>query len=167
MSQGFERETTASTAKSLLGALVALGSGFIFMVMGMVAVTANNVKVEGDKSARSLVRTVQNDMLSLDIGGVQVAPDKKSLKLHVTSPGSPSTQVVYRVGEVGDITRAVGESNQKLARLKGASFELSGKLLRLSWTAADGPAKASWATGRWSGSAGRPGTIPPSGSKSP
>jgi hypothetical protein len=144
MSADFEKETATSTAKSLVGALVALGSGFVFMVMGMVAITANNARLEGDKSARAVVQRIQADVLSCQAGAVQVAADKASFSLR-----TPSGEVAYKVTQTGDVTRVAGATNQRLARLKGASFDSANGLLRMTWASANGQARASWALHRW------------------
>jgi hypothetical protein len=152
MSRSFEKETTSSTAKSLLGALIALGSGFIFMFLGLVVVTASGEKVEGERSARTLVSALQSDLLAYQSGTASVSADQKVLKFRRLGTGSAGVEVTYKViPESGEVARIVGASSQKVAKVKSLRFEVSTGLLRLYWTSGSGEVKSSWALDRWKG----------------
>lgn len=147
MSASFEKETTSSTAKSLVGALVALGSGFIFMFLGLAAVTASSAQAEGEKSVRALVLALETDLLSYQ-GGISVSNDQKLLKFKRQGPGTVE-EITYKVsGDSGEVTRVLGGEIQKLAKLDNPRFDSNGSLLRLRWGQ---NGKFTRALFRWSG----------------
>jgi hypothetical protein len=151
MSTSFEKETTASTAKSLVGALVALGAGFVFMFLGLVTVTASSTKAQGDQSAQALVGSLQSDLIAYQAGSVQISKDQKTLKFRRQGDGKPE-EITYKVTpDSGEVFRSVGAEGQKLGKLSEVRFENAGGLVRLYWRSPTGESKASWALNRWQG----------------
>lgn len=149
MSTGFEKETTASTAKSLVGALMALGAGLVFMFLGLVTVTASSTKAQGDQSAQALIESLQADLMAYQAGSLQVSKDQKILKFRRQGDGQPE-EITYKVTpDSGEIFRSIGAEGQKLGKLSNARFENAGELVRLTWLAPTGESKASWALNRW------------------
>lgn len=150
MSGSFEKETTSSTAKSLIGALVALGSGFVFMFLGLVAVTATSEQADDARSARLVQQALQDDLLAYQVGSVSVSKDRTVLKFRSQPPGKPVTEITYKVlADASEVSRLEGGQTKKLAKLPGARFESNGGMLRLHWKGSDGNLKASWALNRW------------------
>jgi hypothetical protein len=151
MSQSFEKETSGSTFKSLVGALIALGSGFVFMFLGLVAVNASSHEQEGDRTARVLVQALSADLLAHEVGSVQVSKDHKTLKFRLQSQ-----QVTYRVlPDSGRVDRVFGGTTRMVANLKDVRFESASGLLRLFWLAPDGKARNIWALKRWAPEPGK------------
>jgi hypothetical protein len=132
MSAIFEKETTASTAKSLVGALVALGSGFVFLFLGLVAVTADNVRAEGDREISPLVQALDADLTAYH-GGFSLSADGRTLSF-TRYVGPEEKKVTYNIIEkTGEVSRVMGEDKRKLARLANPRFELQKTLLRLRY----------------------------------
>jgi hypothetical protein len=148
MSASFERETTASTAKSLFWSLLALGSGLVFMFLGLVAVTSSSTAAEGDRSSQALIASLRADLLNCQPGSVSVSKDQKVLKFRCQQPGQPVQEVTYRaISESNEILRQAGSESEKIARLEDLRFETGAGLLRARWTTG----KMAWALGRWHG----------------
>lgn len=147
MSQRFEKETAASTAKSLMGALVALGSGFIFLFLGLVAVTASTAGAERESGLAVIRKSLEADLLAWQ-GEISVSEDRSMLRLRPPARAGQSEEITYKiVGETGDVVRAVGGQSRKLARLQRPRFESGGGLLRLRWGESG---RMSLAIDRWS-----------------
>lgn len=149
MSGGFERETAASTAKSLVGALIALGAGFAFMFLGLVSVTASSEEAEGDRAARLLVQTLQSDLMTYQGGSFQLSTDRAKIRFRGLSQAKP-VEIVYQVRpDSRDVTRSVGGEEKRLARLSNLKFSSSDGLLRLNWQSPRGEGRCSLALRRW------------------
>lgn len=149
MSGGFEKETTASTAKSLVGALVALGAGFVFMFLGLVSVTASSDLAEGDRSARVLLQTLQSDLMSYQPGTFQLSADRAKIRFQGLRDGKPAEVVYQALPEVNDVTRSVAGDQQRLARLSDLKFSTSDGLLKLTWRSNHAEGRCSLALNRW------------------
>lgn len=150
MSASFDKETTASTAKSLIGALMALGAGFIFMFLGLVAVSANSQQANDSHPARVLQQALQSDLLTYQRGSLSVSKDQTVLKFRNQPAGKPAEEVTYKVApNSGEVSRVRGGESQKMAKLADIRFESSAGLLLLHWKGAVGTHKTSWALNRW------------------
>lgn len=150
MSGSFEKETSASTAKSLIGALVALGSGFVFMFLGLVAGTANSEQANNERTARVLQQALQSDLLAHEAGTVSVSKDHTVLKFRARTADKPAGEITYKVlPDTSEISRVEGGQAKTLVKLPGAHFESGNGLLRLHWKGSAGDLKASWALNRW------------------
>lgn len=151
MSQSYESETAASTAKSLVGALSALGAGFVFMFLALIALTTNATRTRGDDTARPVMSALQDDVLALEPSTLQLAEDGKRLKFRRSSGGGMEpVEVVYQIaGVAGEVTRESEGTSHSLAKLKGGHFGTASGLLRLNWVSASGNRKAHWALLRW------------------
>ena len=150
MSGSFEKETTASTAKSLVGALMALGAGFVFMFLGLVAVSANSQQANDSRQARVLQQSLQSDLLTYQAGSLSVSKDQSVLKFRSQQAGKPASEITYKVlPDSNEVSRVQGGQSQKVVKLAGTRFESSGGLLRLHWKGSSGAHRVSWALGRW------------------
>ncbi len=149
MSGVFEKETTGSTAKSLLGALVALGAGFIFMFLGLVSVTASSDRAEGDRAARLLLQTLQADLMTYQQGTFQISADRGKIRFQGLSQGKPVEIVYQAIPEAKDVTRSVNGEAQRLARLSEVKFSSGDGLLKLQWKSGHGDGQCRFALRRW------------------
>ena len=150
MSASFEKETAASTAKSLIGALMALGAGFIFLFLGLVAVSASSQQANDSHPARVLQQALQRDLLTYQMGSLSVSKDQTVLKFRNQPAGKPADEVSYKIApDSGEVLRVRGGESQRMAKLTGTRFESSGELLLLHWKGAAGTHKTSWALNRW------------------
>lgn len=150
MSAEFEKETASSTGKSLFGALVALGSGFVFMFLGLVAVTGSTQAIEGDPSIRRAVRLLQDDVFASLPGSLFVSPEKNRLRLKRVDEAGETVEVLYSIEpETATVTRSIGDDRKRVAKLSRARFETADGLVHLVWSGPGGERRASWALHRW------------------
>lgn len=158
MSQDLERETTASTVWSLVGALSGLLTGFLFLSLAMGAVTYANSNVlrrEADASA-NLIGALQADFVAQHPKSVAVSPDGKKLRLFVKRQDvGPPLKVIYLVNESKQgvmISRQVYHDKEvirEMAKLESFSFAgLDGKVVA-SWSEDGQPQKRVFAIDRW------------------
>ena len=150
MSPAFDKETAATTAKSLFGALIALGAGFIFMFCGLVAVTASNQTLEGDPLPRRAVSGLRNDLLSSVPGTVRVSAEQNILTFQRYSDSGPQVEIIYTVDpSSGEVSRSIDGETRRVANLSKARFEHTAGEVRLIWASTTGEKRASWALSRW------------------
>ncbi len=149
MSQGFEKETRASAAKSLVGALTGLGAGFVFMFLGLAALSNARATVYGSELVRPVRDTLESDLISAERRSFQLSADGKSLKFRTLATGG-GHQLSYLVDPAsGAIRREEDGVGRHLATLPSPRFRSQNGLIVLSWKTSDGEARCSWAVDRW------------------
>lgn len=149
MSAGFEKETKSSTAKSLIGALSGLGAGFVFMFLGLVALSNATARVPSSEVVRTLREAVEADLMSVERSSFHLSPDGTTLSFK-TRTTSGEHKISYRVeGETNLVVREQGDIKRRMASLPGARFRSNKGLIVLTWRTPAGEARCSWAVDRW------------------
>lgn len=162
MSQDIERETTASTAWSIVGAFAGLGVGFLFLFLAVGAVTYHNSKVlrPRPKASRVLMETLDSDFLTVVPKTVEVHDGGRKLKLFIKKPhvGKP-IKVAYFVKDTSSgvlISRHTYQKTEEVlevAKLAKGSFQLRGAAAIAEWAELDQPdtvRRRTWGVDRWS-----------------
>lgn len=149
MSAGFEKETKSSTAKSLIGALSGLGAGFIFMFLGLVALSNATARVPSSEVVRPLREALEADLMSVERSSFHLSPDGTTLSFKART-ASNEHKISYRVdGETNLVAREHGDVRRRMATLPGARFRSNNGLIVLTWRTPTGEARCSWAVDRW------------------
>lgn len=160
MSQDLEKETTSSTAWSIIGAFSGLGTGFLFLCLIMGAVTYRNAPVlrETPDSTQKMINTLDDDFLALAKGGAAVVADKGvKLRLFVKAHnvGNP-IKVIYQVNSAGQgimLSRQAylgKETEQReVIFLDKARFVQDEGAVGIEWTEEGVDRSHFWATHRW------------------
>ena len=149
MSQGFEKETKSSTAKSLLGALLALSSGFLFMFVGLTGMTRARLSVHTSESVRPVQESLDADLLAVERTSFQLSKDGKVLRFRSISSNEPQ-KIAYVIDTDSGALRRDSESGPRyLGAFPAAQFSSQDGLLVLRWKTPNGDARCSWAIERF------------------
>lgn len=149
MSQGFEKESKTSVAKSLVGALTGLGAGFVFMFLNLAALSNARAIVHGSAIVRPVRDTLESDLMTADRRSFQLSSDGKTLRFR-TSPAHGEHKLGYLVDPVtGVIRREQDGVSRHLATLPSSRFRSQNGMIVLSWKTSEGEARCSWALDRW------------------
>lgn len=149
MSQGFEKETTVSTAKSLVGALLALSAGFVFMFLGLTAMTNARLSVHSSEAIRPIQELLDNDLMSIDRKSIQLSSDGKILRFRTTVGGSVE-KLAYLIDPQNGVLHRESEAGARyLGTFPSARFSSQDGLIVLRWKASSGETRCSWALDRW------------------
>lgn len=150
MSSTFDKETTSSTARSLVGALIALGSGFLFMFLGLAAVTARSAQAEADLAGRLAVEQLQRDLLENGALPLEAQPDGRVLRLSL--PGATPDEVSwvsYRLSEDEQLWRESDQQRRRLGTFPKGRFQVSDRFVRFFWFGSGAQQHATWGRHRW------------------
>ncbi len=149
MSQGFEKETKLSTAKSLVGALLGLSAGFLFMFLGLTVMTNARLLVHSSQAIRPVQELLEADLTSVDRKSIQLSSDGRTLRFRTTN-GTSTQKLAYLVdAEKGVLHRESDEGARYLGTFPSARFSSQDGLIVLRWKSPSGETRRSWALDRW------------------
>lgn len=145
-----ENDSSHSVTRSLLGALIALGAGFAFMLAGFIAVLNFSFESESLRDARALDKALRQDLYGLKGESLQISSDGSRIAFLTTSDGAAASIVVYQVdSKLGGVVRSTDDGFKIIARLDKPLFTKEDMLLQLSWKEPGGKASMSWALERF------------------
>lgn len=150
MSLDLDTATRTSTAKSLVGALLALGGGVVFMFLGLVSVTKDDALTEQSVEIQALTSVLSADLLSCKPGTIQVSSDHRRIRFRRALPQEGEREVLYEVEKsTGHVIRRVADNHRLLAKVINPTFANLDGVLQLKWHAPGGPMTWSWAIERF------------------
>lgn len=146
----FENDSSSSVTRSLLGALIALGAGFAFMLAGFIAVLNFSFESESLRDARALDKALRQDLYGFKSESLRISSDGSRLTFLTVKDDVAASVVVYQIdSRLGRVVRSTGDGSKVIAKLDKPVFIKQDILLQLSWKEPGGKASMSWALERF------------------